>query len=339
MLARAGHSVTVIDRHATRLPWSRAIAIGPDTLDLFAGTGVDSTLVAAARPVRHIMIHDGAAPLASIAGPGGAGGRPIHILGQAETEDIIERAALAAGARLRRPLAFVGLDDATDQGCHVTLRAPDGAEERARFDWVIGADGLRSAVRDALGIPFALETRPETWHAADIESDWPFDAEIVLMPMARGFCGAFRMPGDLVRMVSLGEAPLLALPGVTPRRLVWQSDFRIHFAQAPAYGRGRVWLAGDAAHVHSPAGGRGMNMGIGDAMALAAAIGTGDLGRYEAERHRVAADFIRLNHKLSSVIGMPGWRGRSLRALIRLLAPLAVRYAGALMERLSRGAR
>jgi 2-polyprenyl-6-methoxyphenol hydroxylase-like FAD-dependent oxidoreductase len=328
-LARAGHRVTVIDKHAARLPFSRAIAIWPDCLALLEQDGVEAAILAEARPAEAVMIHNGTeadrrAPRARLETPVDPRGRRIVFLEQAKTEIILERAALAAGATLERPLTLAGLE-ARDDHAVVTLAGPDGQAMARRFDWVIGADGLHSAVRGALGIPFAVTTRPEQWFLADIETPWPYPADLVIMPLSDGIRVAMHLPGGLVRTIALKAEHTLDLPGLVPGKVIWQSAFDIHFAQVPRYGQGRVWLAGDAAHVHSPAGGRGMNMGIMDAHALAAAIVSGDLAGYERARHPVAERFIRLNRRISAAIGAPGWRGRLVRATARMVAPLAVR--------------
>lgn len=334
-LARAGQRVTVIDKHAARLPFSRAIAIWPDCLALLAEGGVEAAILAEARPAEAVMIHDGTeadrhTPRARLETPLDPRGRRIVFLEQAKTEVILERAALAAGATLERPLTLTALE-ALDDHAIATLAGPDGQATARRFDWVIGADGLHSAVRAALGIPFAVTTRPEQWFLADIETDWPYPADLVIMPLRDGLRVAMHLPGGLVRTIALKADHTLTLPGLAPGRVIWESAFDIHFAQVPRYGQGRIWLAGDAAHVHSPAGGRGMNMGIMDAIALAEAISGGDPKAYERERHAVAERFIRLNRRVSAAIGAPGWRGRLIRATARMVAPLAVRGLGRLL--------
>lgn len=336
-LARGGYGVTIIDKHARRLPFSRAIAVWPDCLKLLAESGVEHAIAARARPVAAAMIHDGSErdrnrPRARFAAPVDAEGRQILFLEQAKTEEELERAALAAGAVLERPVSLAALDRHEDHAV-ARLRDAAGEETLRRFDWVIGADGFHSEVRETLGIPFEVTKRPEQWFLADIEAYWPFPAELVIMPLPDGMRVALRLPGGLVRTIAFRAEHTLDLPGLAADRVIWQSAFDVHFAQAPRYGEGRVWLAGDAAHVHSPVGGRGMNMGIMDAHTLSQAIASGDPAFYERERHALAAEFIRVNRTISAIIGATGWRGRLVRALVRWGAPLAIRRLIGVMGR------
>jgi 2-polyprenyl-6-methoxyphenol hydroxylase-like FAD-dependent oxidoreductase len=183
---------------------------------------------------------------------------------------------------------------------------------------------MHSTVREQAGIGFTGAAYAETFALADVRMDWPLSRrEVQLFFSPDGLVVVAPLPGDRFRIVAtMDDAPehllaadvqaLLGARGPTRgrtavREVVWSSRFRVHHRLADAYRRGPVLLAGDAAHVHSPAGGQGMNTGIQDAMALAAVLADvldepGNAARlddYEAQRRPVAQGVIATTHRLT----------------------------------------
>jgi len=153
----------------------------------------------------------------------------------------------------------------------------------------------------------------------DIEMKWSHKSDVAIWLMNEGAMIGIRINENKVRFGALPISMLSAitnLPGF--EKIVWQSEFEIHFAHVKEYGKGRVWLAGDAAHVHSPVGGRGMNLGIADGLRLADAILNGDFNAYQTERYKVNANWVSTNKRLSRFIWSPGFFGRTNRKLVRL---------------------
>lgn len=103
----------------------------------------------------------------------------------------------------------------------------------------------------------------------------------------------------------------------------WESEFDVYFAQVDSYGDGRVWLAGDAAHVHSPVGGRGMNMGIADGIRFAEALVKNDLAGYQADRHAVSSDWVRKNQLFTEIMTDRSIKGKLGRSLVRSIFRIA----------------
>src|SRR3712207_6675758 len=194
--------------------------------------------------------------------------------------------------------------------------------ETLAASYVVGADGMHSAVRHQAGIGFAGDSYGESFVLADVHMDWELDdTEVMLYLSPAGMVVAAPLPGGRHRIVAtVDEAPerpdrdhiqaLLAARGPQKRParvddVVWSSRFRVHHRLADRYREGRVFLAGDAAHVHSPAGGQGMNTGIQDAVALAARLAgvlcdgadERSLDDYEAERRPVAAGVVTFTHR------------------------------------------
>jgi len=186
--------------------------------------------------------------------------------------------------------------------------------ETARAPWILAADGAHSAVRRSLGIAFAGGELDEEWHLADAPLETALEqdrAHAFLRPrgeflfLVRAVDGASREPGT---------APLWRVIGNRPRPLdnprvaevagepAWTSSFTIAHRIAAELSRGGVHLAGDAAHVHSPIGARGMNLGIEDARVFAKLARAGRPERYGAERRRIDAGFVR-RRLLATVAG------------------------------------
>jgi 2-polyprenyl-6-methoxyphenol hydroxylase-like FAD-dependent oxidoreductase len=230
---------------------------------------------------------------------------------QAETEQLLLSGLEEAGGRVEWGTEITALTQQAPEGARATVRRPDGSEETVGARWVVGADGAHSLVRRSLGLGFAGETYNQTLFLADVELEWEFgsgQAYAELTPEV--FFAYFPMPGDR-RFRLLGNLPkgmegredimagdvqeiLDRHSGLRPRisQARWTSVYRTHHRMTDRFRVGRAFLAGDAAHIHSPAGGQGMNTGIGDAFNLAwklALVSKGEaheplLDSYEAER-------------------------------------------------------
>lgn len=301
-LRQRGIAARLVDQAPAPATTSRALGVQARTLEVMERLGLAEALLARAQRIAGLALHPGpGAPLLLDLAPVHPRFPAVVLLPQTETEALLA----AAGAAPERGLGFAGLD-----GGRALLRHPDGREEAAEADWIIGCDGAHSAVRHALGARFEGGQYPFQAVLADGCCTGLDRARIHLFPRRERLLGFFPLPGGDAaawRAIALlppdapppPEAPSaapFALEGLAPLRDIgWYSSFRISHRQVPQVRHGRVLLCGDAAHIHSPAGGQGMNLGIQDAWSLAAALPRGEaaVDAWAAERHAVAARVLR----------------------------------------------
>jgi len=290
-LAAQGVRPRLIDRGADRAAESRALAIQPRTLEVLASLGITEHLLAAGNPAVQLQIHTRARQVAVPMFDLGLEDTAypyLLFLSQAETERILEQHLTAAGVTVQRRVELVDLHQ-TPQQAVAMLRHHDGHQEQVSASYVVGCDGAGSTVRDQGGIRFLGGSYPQTFVLADTEADnlETGAAHVFLSPAGMLFFFplirpaswrllVMRPPADPTpphAPVDLAQVQAIADTYTTGRvRLhdpVWMTNFRLHHRAATTYRAGRVFLAGDAAHIHSPAGAQGMNTGIQDAVNLA----------------------------------------------------------------------
>ncbi|MFI9486375.1 FAD-dependent monooxygenase [Promicromonospora sp. NPDC052451] len=326
-LATAGARVTVLEKRPAGLSnLTRAFAVHARSLEVLDARGLADELLPQGTPVRSLRLFQRLTlDLGDLPSRFGY----VLIAPQYEVERLLRRRAEAAGAVFRHDTAVTGLTQ-DDDG--VTVTAADGSAVRGAY--LVGTDGSRSTVREAVGIPFPGHAVIRSMVLADVRlARRPDDVLTVaaendslgfLAPFGDGwyrFIGwhgnrdvGEDVPVDLDEVRAVARATLHDDYGMTEARFL--SRFHADERQAPTYRAGRVLLAGDAAHVHSPAGGLGMNTGLQDAAnlgwKLAAALrlpaGARDalLGSYEAERHPVGRQVLRVSGGILRIATIPG---------------------------------
>jgi 4,5-epoxidase len=336
-LRAAGVAVRVLDGAAGPAVTSRALGLQPRGVEVLDRLGALGDLPQRALPINKVSINVEGRELARLQ-VGMAmeklGGRTGLIISQAEIEGQLRKRLAELGGTVEWGHRVAGLDPRPDK---VSVRLDDGSEIDA--GWVIGADGAHSVIRKACSVAFPGVPLVERFLLADVHADLdrPRDAASMWMRGTERLA-AFPLPGDVWRLMApappefgdqlqqdkivdfLGDR-LRAETGGSIRTVQWTSSFRIQRRLADTYRRGRVLLAGDAAHIHSPLGGQGMNTGIGDAENLAWKLALVIYGRaadslldtYEAERRPVAKDVLKSTSGLTEIVFGDTWFARFVR--------------------------
>ncbi len=294
-LARLEVPVRIIDARLEPSTRSKAIGINARTLELMEDSGVTVRLLAEGRRINKALLRNERRLLGRI-----DFSRLDHrynfmlALPQSRTAAVIEARLRELGVQVERGIRFQSIQH-HGQTVVCRLYSAQGARE-SETDYVLAADGAHSTIRDALGIEFLGSDLAGEWSLADVRMDCPWDNDAVNLQFGRdGFLFVLRIADGLYRIASNRSGVLGRLPaGFNVQDIVWQSRFSVSHRQAATYNIGRIFLAGDAAHVHSPLGARGMNLGIEDAVTFARRMAHGRIFQYSSERHKVAADAIRM---------------------------------------------
>lgn len=334
-LTRYGVIADVIERQEAASQLSRAVGILPSSMKIFARCGVADAIRQEAVPYQAAVFHEEDKRIArlNLTEDEDATYR-LFGLAQDRTETHLRTAFESMGGQVRYATQLTGLTQNEP-----SVRASMG-DQHADYDYVIGADGVHSTVRQTLDLAFRGHTLPEKWSIADVDCpDWPTPEE---------FHGYMRSGGRIVvvapleatrfRIVANTDNALATLPvPMRVSRIRREAAFHISVRQVDHYRVGRVFLAGDAAHCHSPVGGRGMNLGIADAAELAHCIVEGDLDGYQKIRHAAGRETIKLSERgrkilssqnllvrgfakaaLASVAAIPMLRKRAVHSLLSL---------------------
>ncbi|MEU6949792.1 FAD-dependent monooxygenase [Streptomyces sp. NPDC046316] len=340
-LAAAGLRVTVIERRPHGISnMTRAFGVHARTLEQLDARGLADELIATGSPITELKLFRRLSlDLTRLR----SRFPYLLITPQYQVERLLERRALSTGVEFRYGTELRGLSQDTD---HVSaeLTGPDGTATTVRARYLVGADGVRSTVRTALGLPFPGDSVIRSIVLADVRLAEKPEGMLTVNGVGDAFAfiapfgdGWYRVMGwnrdrevpdgepvDLDEVRDIARRALGTDYGMHDAR--WLSRFHSDERQAPAYRVGRVFLAGDAAHVHSPAGGQGMNTGLQDAANLSwklVAVLRGDapepealLDSYQSERHPVGASVLRSSGAIIRLAMARGPLRRTLRTLV-----------------------
>jgi 2-polyprenyl-6-methoxyphenol hydroxylase-like FAD-dependent oxidoreductase len=315
-LAGAGIRCLVVERRAESSPHSRAFTVMPYTLELLDMRGQADTMVQHGLPWRYAPFGDGKRYLDFSR----LDSRFPYILlmPQHDTEEVLEAWAVQCGAEVLRGARVTGVEQ-DDNGVTVQIeQASRTWTERALY--VVGCDGVHSKVRELLQIPFVGKSYDSSLIIADVHLRNPPNPAVHARISKRGMAALFPFGGTLFRLIVLDHdrmhvpvdepvtlteiqesAKALLGTDIGIHNPIWLSRFRSQQRQAAQYRKGRVLLAGDAAHTHLPSGGQGLQIGIQDGFNLGWKLAAhiqgwapdGLLDSYEKERYPIATETLR----------------------------------------------
>jgi 2-polyprenyl-6-methoxyphenol hydroxylase-like FAD-dependent oxidoreductase len=349
-LTRYQVPVRIVDKAAQRTDKSKAIVIWSRTLELLdrgdrgsapfveAGFKVEGVNIVA--PEGHVVGH---VKMESVASPYNY----ALMLPQSDTERLLEERLQRLGVSVERSTEATALTIGPD-GVEATLRSADGRKETIHADWLAGCDGAHSIVRHTLAAPFSGETMGSDWVLADVHmKGYPFpDTEVAVYWAREGVLPIFPISPGRYRIIANvpsvgGDHPrdptLEEIQAIVERRgpkganlfdPIWLSGFRINSRKVASYRAGRAFLCGDAAHVHSPAGGEGMNTGMQDAfnlawklaLAIKGTCGEALLDSYSPERSGVGDEVLKNTARLTAIGTLRNPIAEELRNLVGRVA-------------------
>jgi 2-polyprenyl-6-methoxyphenol hydroxylase-like FAD-dependent oxidoreductase len=353
-LTKLGVKVRIVDKTAEPGTTSRALAVQARTLELYRQLDLADFVVARGHKVPAVNLWVKGEPAARL--PFATIGEDLtaypflEIFPQDQHERLLIERLEKLGVAVERRTELMRF---TDEGGRVTasLCRPDGHEEDCEATYIAGCDGARSLVRETLGTGFSGGTYRQVFYVADVEADGPsMDGELHVDLDEADFLAVFPMAGEgrarligTVRDERADHADTLKFEDVSSRavdnlrvrvkKVNWFSTYHIHHRVAEHFRKGRAFLLGDAAHIHSPAGGQGMNTGIGDAVNLAwklAAVLAGRapdslLDTYESERIGFARRLVATTDRVFSLATAEGRIADIIRTrIVPLIFPKVV---------------
>jgi 2-polyprenyl-6-methoxyphenol hydroxylase-like FAD-dependent oxidoreductase len=356
--ARRGLRYRIIETRASQSEHSKALAIFPRTLEIFDMAGLASPFLEAANCVTSVAVVSHGRTLAEMRFAPQQSPYPfVAMVPQNITERLLVEQLQRTGGAVEYETKFVA---GAEQDDHVDVTMDRKGEPiKLRASFVVGCDGAHSAVRHLLDLPFEGAEYDDTFILADLETNQTLPSDqLQLCPSELGPVAIFPMSATRRRIVASiktteGDAPSLDLvrrilaerapSGLEACALHWSSYFRIHHRQVAHLRVGPFFIAGDAAHIHSPFGGQGMNTGLHDVWNLVWKLdlvlrGHGNeqlLESYSAERRPVIKNVIETTHFLTRALGTPSKLAQTLRdAVIPMVSRLAP-FQHAFVQRLS----
>jgi 2-polyprenyl-6-methoxyphenol hydroxylase-like FAD-dependent oxidoreductase len=355
-LTKLGVRVRIIDKTVEPGTTSRALAVQARTLELYRQLDLSEAVVAKGHQVPAVNLWVKSERAARIVFESvGSELTPypfLHIFPQDQHERLLIERLAALGVTVERRTELLRF--AEESGCVVArLRGPDGQEADCEASYIAGCDGARSIVRQTIGTGFPGGTYRQVFYVADVDAAGPaLNGELHIDLDEADFLGVFPLAGQgkarligTVRDARADRADILTFEDVSDRaighlkvemkKVNWFSTYHVHHRVTEQFRKGRAFLLGDAAHIHSPAGGQGMNTGIGDAINLAwklAAVVAGRapdrlLDSYEAERIGFARRLVATTDRVFSFATAEGRIADTIRTRVApLLIPIAAAF-------------
>jgi len=357
-LTKLGAKVRIVDKTAAAGTTSRALAVHARTLELYRQLNLADAVIARGHKVPAVNLWVGGAKKATISFENvGADITPypfLHIFPQDEHEKLLISRLAYLGVSVERNVECVGFEDRGDRVV-ARLRRPDKSVEICEASWLAGCDGAQSMARKALGIGFPGGDYSHIFYVADVDASGPpMDGELHVDLDQADFLAVFPLAGQgrarlvgAIRGERFKHPEFIQFEDISPRaienldlsvgKVNWFSHYHVHHRVAEHFRKGRVFLLGDAAHIHSPAGGQGMNTGIGDAINLAWKLRSVMAGlapetlldSYEEERIGFAHRLVHTTDRVFTLASSESWFAGLLRKhVVPVAFPLLAKSEG-----------
>jgi 2-polyprenyl-6-methoxyphenol hydroxylase-like FAD-dependent oxidoreductase len=356
VLRQAGIAVRIVDMAPEPSHYSKALAVNPRTLELLEPTGVTARMLSLGIRIRSARFQNDNKWSGELTLGGLKHKYPFMLaLSQATTEHLLTQALEDAGGKVERGVALESCSNKSDDTVEVELKhVAGGAIEEVECPWLLAADGAHSTARNALEINFGGSSFEKPWHLADIVLHTALEEDhAYVFFLEGGFLFLIRVvdetnresqgPG-LWRVISNKPELMNRIPHSTAAGPpVWSSEFHISHRINDTLQKGNVYFAGDAAHIHSPMGARGMNLGLEDAWVFSRLVQSGQMKRYGELRRSVDEAVVKRIERLSRIvlgesaavrfvrtvfmrwlIGIPAFQSRFMAAMTGLDHPLDI---------------
>ena len=334
-LARQGSSVRIVEMLGEPSRLSRAVAVNPRTLEILEPTGITRQMLELGLPIHGIRFHWQEKNFATISLAGIHAKYPFMLaLSQASTERLLTRALERAGGQVERLMKMVDCRAGDDGVVAVLQPSSGGTRKIVECPWLLAADGAHSAVREKTRTEFSGASLAEEWYLADVplRTRLPADHGHIFFFEQGRFLFMFRVvdetlkeqPGaQLWRVVGNRARPLSQLVNAEQAGpAIWESGFHVAHRLVGTMAMEGVYFAGDAAHVHSPIGARGLNLGLEDAWVFAELVRTGRMYKYDELRRPVDRQVVRRVELLTRMVAAQSPFSRAAR---RIAFPVAVK--------------
>ena len=341
-LIRYGIDFTIVDKREGITPYSKAIGVQARTLEIYQQIDLAQSLVDQGLIANGVRLLEGGeakaeVPLATL----GEGKSPfpyLLIVEQSKHEHLLYNFIKADGKDVRWQTTlsdFSQGDDAGGARVTGTLVNAGGEKQAVQAQYLVACDGAKSSVRHGLGLTFEGSTLERLFYVADVQLKWDFPHDLLTACLAKDRSTAFfPMPGeDRYRIVGVFPEDTDKVEGQIPfdeiekqiredsqleldmYKVNWFSTYKVHSRRVNKFGVGRCFVAGDAAHIHSPAGAQGMNTGIQDgynlawklALVLRGAANPKILDTYNEERVEVAERLLETTDRMFDLLVNPDW--------------------------------
>jgi 2-polyprenyl-6-methoxyphenol hydroxylase-like FAD-dependent oxidoreductase len=315
LLRQAGVGVRIVDMAPEPSRYSKALAVNPRTLELLEPTGVTARMLSLGIRIRSARFQNDGKWRGELALGGLKHKYPFMLaLSQATTEHLLTEALAQAGGTVERGVALESCSNKSDDTVEVELRhVASGAIEEVECPWLLAADGAHSTARKALEINFGGGSFETPWHLADVPLETGLEDDHAYVFFSDGgFLFVIRVveetnresrSANLWRVISNRPELLNRIPhSKAAGAPVWSSQFHISHRINDTLQKGNVYFAGDAAHIHSPMGARGMNLGLEDAWVFSRLVQSGEMKRYGELRKSVDEAVVKRIERLSRMV-------------------------------------